>query len=289
MSDVPSGYPGAPPGWYNDPAGGPGQRWWDGYAWTEALVQPAPAPPPPPPHWTATPTPSATPTPIPSYARPAAPLNPASAPDLVARELLLTPVARLAFGFFGLYDLVSLINVRLNLSQFRLEGHQLRLMMHAAENGEPAPTFTNTPATFSGLQAIFLLLGIVAVVVACMWQYRAASAARALGQPSTHSPGWGVGSWFVPIVQLWMPYQAVRDCLPPGDPTRALIRNWWLLVLGGQIMNAAAVFAAFSSGAVSLAISIPAAFVALGLLATGPRVVLAISAAHRAAAGGRAT
>ena len=29
-----SGYPGAPPGWYEDPAGGPGQRWWDGYTWT---------------------------------------------------------------------------------------------------------------------------------------------------------------------------------------------------------------------------------------------------------------
>src|SRR5271167_3525212 len=44
-----SGYPGAPPGWYQDPAGGPGQRWWDGYAWTEATVLPQPPPPPPPP------------------------------------------------------------------------------------------------------------------------------------------------------------------------------------------------------------------------------------------------
>src|ERR1700723_2401090 len=51
-----SGYPGAPPGWYADPAGGPGQRWWDGYAWNEAVITPAtpPAPPsglpPAPPH-----------------------------------------------------------------------------------------------------------------------------------------------------------------------------------------------------------------------------------------------
>ncbi len=41
------GYPGAPPGWYPDPAGGPGQRWWDGYAWTDPTVLPQHPPPPP--------------------------------------------------------------------------------------------------------------------------------------------------------------------------------------------------------------------------------------------------
>lgn len=42
-----SGYPGAPPGWYPDPAGGPGLRWWDGYAWTDSTVLPEQPPPPP--------------------------------------------------------------------------------------------------------------------------------------------------------------------------------------------------------------------------------------------------
>lgn len=27
-----------PPGWYPDPSGQPGYRWWDGYAWTEAVT-----------------------------------------------------------------------------------------------------------------------------------------------------------------------------------------------------------------------------------------------------------
>jgi Protein of unknown function (DUF2510) len=35
-----------PPGWYADPAGGGGWRWWDGTRWTEHL---APASPPAPP------------------------------------------------------------------------------------------------------------------------------------------------------------------------------------------------------------------------------------------------
>lgn len=35
------------PGWYPDPRGGDGQRWWDGQQWTQHR-QPAPAPPPPP-------------------------------------------------------------------------------------------------------------------------------------------------------------------------------------------------------------------------------------------------
>lgn len=38
--------PPPPPGWYPDPAGTPGTRWWDGRGWTEHVQQPA-APPAP--------------------------------------------------------------------------------------------------------------------------------------------------------------------------------------------------------------------------------------------------
>jgi uncharacterized protein YxjI len=40
--------PPPPPGWYSDPAGGPGTRWWDGQGWTDHIQQPTPPPPPPP-------------------------------------------------------------------------------------------------------------------------------------------------------------------------------------------------------------------------------------------------
>jgi uncharacterized protein YxjI len=50
--------PPPPPGWYPDPAGRGGTRWWNGQGWTEH-VQPSPPPPPPPPPAAVAPPPPA--------------------------------------------------------------------------------------------------------------------------------------------------------------------------------------------------------------------------------------
>lgn len=77
----------AQPGWYEDPQGGGGQRWWDGERWSEHTIPPPPAPspagviPPPPagapPAGTAPPAPAG-PTFVPAPGDPAPAIRPAA-------------------------------------------------------------------------------------------------------------------------------------------------------------------------------------------------------------------
>jgi hypothetical protein len=204
---------------------------------------------------------------------------------LVAAESGMAPIGRIAMAFPGVLALFLLIFIRVNSSQMRALGHQYHRIILASDNNQPAPTL-NLP-TFNGatsaLVSVMWLGGLAAIVIGLIWQHRAASSGRALGLPATYSPGWGVGSRFVPIVAYWMPYQAIRDCLPPGDPDRGLVLRFWLLfIFSSQLLVAAIVASMFSSGA-ALVLTIPAGLLSLGVIATAPRVVNAIAAAHRTA------
>jgi hypothetical protein len=275
-----SGYPGAPPGWYSDPAGGPGQRWWDGYKWTDATVLPQRPPPPP---WAGAAAPPGPASPVEPWAVASARLDMHNATQLLDREQKIMPVARFAVAMPALYFLVSLILQRVNVDQLRSAGHQFRVDWHDAQHGITPPAYHAPSNSLTPLGLLVGLVTIVAVVIACMWQHRAASAGRALGIPSHRSPAWGVGSWFVPIVNLWMPYSAVRDCLPPGHPHRPRVLHWWIAwLLTGFLSTAAGTCALFSTGT-ALVLSIPAALACLTAIAWAPGIVLAISGAHQEA------
>lgn len=274
-----SGYPGAPPGWYADPAGGPGQRWWDGYAWSDAVVVPQPPPAPPP--WSSAPPPPGPPLQPTPWTAASQRLHAYETSGLVQRELGLAGVARISLCVPAVAGLLNLVLLRTESSRLLTLGQEFKIIWDDTQRGITPPTFTN-----QSISPWFYLLGLVAsaaLVVTLVWQHRAASAARALGYPTTHSPAWGVGSWFVPVVNLWFPYQAIRDCLPPGDPNRAHILRWWLATTVGGIAGGAAFIAAFFSSGVAVALSIPAAALWLVVLASAPQVVTAVMGAHRRA------
>lgn len=274
-----TGYPGAPPGWYPDPAGGPGQRWWDGYAWSQATVLPQHPPP--------APRTGAAPPEEPARVAPRAVaserFSTLTTTQRVDVERRMVPVARVAVAVPAFYFLVTLVLQRVNVDQLRSAGHQLRIDWHDAQHGITPPSYHPPSNSFAPVGLLVGVITVAAVVVACIWQHRAASAGRALGIPSRSSPAWGVGSWFVPIVNLWIPYSAVRDCLPPGHPYRRRVLHWWIAwLLAGFLSTVAASTALFSTGT-ALVLSIPAALACLAVIAWAPGVVLAIAASHQEA------
>jgi len=93
------------------------------------------------------------------------------------------------------------------------------------------------------LAVIELILYVATVIVFCMWLYRAYGNLRAFKtwQRLDHSPGMAVGSFFIPFVNLILPYRAVKEVwqksrLPdesllsePGPP--ASFPLWWMFWL----------------------------------------------------------
>jgi hypothetical protein len=71
--------------------------------------------------------------------------------------------------------------------------------------------------------ASFFATGLIWV----LWQYRAAMQVIGL---TRRSPGWHVGSWFVPVVSAWFPYQNISDLWRPAGRARPSWQIvWWLL------------------------------------------------------------
>jgi hypothetical protein len=128
------------------------------------------------------------------------------------------------------------------------------------------------PATEAGFVVLGLSLNVVglvstaATVVLAIWTYKSTLAARSFGHRTAHSPGWAAAGWFVPVVSLWFPYQAVRDLVPVQHPARRRVGWWWACWLIGP-------FACVATGVAAL-VSLPVAL----LVATVPVAVAVLAA-----------
>ena len=161
--------------------------------------------------------------------------------------------------------------------------HQLGLMISAASNGQPVTAAPQPPAWSYLGGSLFLLCEVVFFV----WQYRAATTAKLLGYPAKRSPGMGVGSYFIPVVDLWFPYQALRDCLPPGDKNRKVVLWVWLLILATTAVSILFEVSFLLPPWVRF-IGVVAGIVFAGtLLKLSLRMVAAINQAHQGAIEGR--
>ena len=101
------------------------------------------------------------------------------------------------------------------------------------------------------LAVSLLQIGLYLATVVCfgVWIVRANRNVRALGARGLPiTPGWAVGYFFVPILNLFRPYQAMRDLMKASrDPGRwrkaagsPIILLWWLLWIVSNIAGQAA-------------------------------------------------
>ena len=102
-----------------------------------------------------------------------------------------------------------------------------------------------TLAGFAGMVAL-----VACVVLFCVWAHRANRNARALGAEGMEfTPGWTVGWFFVPIANLFKPYQAIREVFQASEPAAngyewagatvpGFLKAWWgLWILANVIGN----------------------------------------------------
>jgi hypothetical protein len=84
------------------------------------------------------------------------------------------------------------------------------------------------------------LLYVVTVIVFGRWIYVAHRNLPALGaERLRYTPGWAVGMFFIPILNLWKPFQAMSDLVRASrdprywhlDDTPVLVGFWWALWL----------------------------------------------------------
>ena len=86
----------------------------------------------------------------------------------------------------------------------------------------------------SAISILSTLALIAAGVLWAIWQYRTAKAVVGL---TRRGPGWHAGSWFVPIVSLWFPYQNISDLWQAvGRARPSWLGIWWFLWLASNLV-----------------------------------------------------
>lgn len=215
MSDKGGATPAA--GWFPDPGGSGQLRWWDGQQWTEHThAQP--------PGWGRT--------------------DPSPA---VAEERKIAKWA--GYAIIGYAFLTAIGGALL----FRVFSGFREIMSQAIANPEAPPALPDPAAgpfafpgmdagSMAGLQllnAVQLALGILIL----LWVYRSATAAAQLGIPARHAPGWAIGSWFIPVINLWWPWQCLQDLFPAEHPMRRRLTLFWLMYLFGALVSVTALVA----------------------------------------------
>ena len=151
--------------------------------------------------------------------------------------------ANLAIGFTALYLVGSLALAGAMFNQIGLLGRAIQ--------GE---VITQTEAAFNDSTIVLLSVGcmiaaFIAVIFLLIWIYPVYRNLPALGNSDLkYTPGWAVGWWFVPIMNLFRPCQVIVEIAEGSDPRALVTREpraamnsfivaWWIWRVIGAIVG----------------------------------------------------
>jgi hypothetical protein len=190
----------------------------------------------------------------------------------------MAPWARRAFAWYVIVIASGLLLAWAERSSMRQIFHELRVQ---ESTGVAQPGVSGSVGRTDLLSVVNLVVITPFYIVVLVWQYRAAKTARLLALPAAHSPGLGVGSWFIPVVNFWFPYQALRDCLPPGHADRDAVSRMWTCYIAVLIVNLVTEGLLWAGNGAGLVLSVIALALGVGFAVNGIRTVRSITSAHR--------
>jgi Flp pilus assembly pilin Flp len=101
-----------------------------------------------------------------------------------------------------------------------------------------------------GLGVLTFLIFLTTVVFFLMWLYRCCKNLPAFGTPPstiTYTPGWAVGSFFIPFANLVIPYRAIKELWQKSVPASSSFLGetslpawfplWWTFWLLSNVAN----------------------------------------------------
>jgi hypothetical protein len=154
--------------------------------------------------------------------------------------------ALVVVGLFVAYIVVAFFSIA--TTTLRLATSPI--VLAAGEGADGQLTLNDLLMLLVGLAAI--LVYVTLVIAFLMWLHRVCRNVPALGNPQSgveHSPGWAVGSFFIPFVNLVVPYKAVREVWVKSDPavrtgddfmfaqasSAPLVLGWWIAWLVSNV------------------------------------------------------
>jgi hypothetical protein len=115
---------------------------------------------------------------------------------------------------------ILLLNLAVRLVSIFLDLYRYRLASRAARGAPLTRAEVDLFDTLSVVGGLALLaVNLATIIAVCMWIYRAydnLAYLRAAGRQ--YSPGWAVGYFFIPILNLFRPCQVVQEIWRASDP-----------------------------------------------------------------------